>query len=427
VGIGRTILDRRQQMRFKYLSSAAVTAAALTSMAGSGLAAAPAVAAPAKHITINTAPNPIVSGDPVVIFGQLSAGNASGALVRLFHRIAGQPRFTLIGTTRTSSTGSYEFSRADGVVTTNRAWYVRANGLTSQIVRERVQALVTLGGPADGSTLLTGPAHPYTFSGTVNPAKVGARVVLQRQDTSSGSHWRTIGTGRVGAGGAFTVVHRFSVPGDASIRVEIPADGKNAVSDSSPLDYQIEQAQNQRLTINAATNPLPVGSTETISGTLQAGAGQLMTLVASTDDRGYVPVATATADAGGAYTFTQAPINNTFYRVTGAGKSSSVLFVGVKDAITSTVSATTVAAGQSVTFGGSVTPNKTGHVIYLQRQNASGSGFHTVVVATVAGNSTYAITRTLYTAGTKVFRVLIPGGPDNQGAATAPVSITVTA
>ncbi len=413
-------------MRFKYLSSAAVTAAALTSMAGSGLAAAPAVAA-AKHITITAAPNPIVSGDPVVIFGQLTAKNDSGALVRLFHRIAGQPRFTLIGTTHTSSTGSYEFSRADGVVTTNRAWYVRANGVTSRIVRERVQALVTLSGPADGSTLLTGPAHPYTFSGTVNPAKGGARVLLQRQDTSSGNHWNTIDKGRVGAGGAFAIVHRFSVPGDASIRVEIPADGKNAVSDSSPLDYQIEQAQNAALTIDAATNPLPVGSTETISGTLQAGAGQLMTLLASTDDTGYVPVATATADASGNYSFTQAPINNTFYRVTGGGKSSSRLFVGVKDAITGAVSATTVAAGQSVTFSGSVTPNKTGHVIYLQRQNATGSGFHTIVVTTVGANSSYSIARTLYTGGTKVFRVLIPGGPDNQGAATAPVSITVTA
>jgi hypothetical protein len=413
-------------MRLKYLGGAALAAGALTTLAGSGLAAAPASAAPAKLITITAAPNPIVSGDPVVIFGALTGKNDAGALVRLFHRVAGQPGFTQVQTTHTSTTGTYEFSRADGVVTTNRSWYVRANGVASRIVKERVQALVTLGGPADGSTLLTGPAHPYTFSGTVSPAKVGATVELQRQEASGGNGWHTIQTGRVGAGGAYTIVHTFRDPGDASIQAVIPADGRNAASTSSPLDYQIEQAQNAALTINAATNPLPVGSTETISGTLQAGAGQLITLLGSADNSGYVQIATATADASGDYSFTQAPINSTFYKVRGGGKSSAVLFVGVKDGLTGAVSATAVTAGQSVTFTGSVTPNKTGHVIYLQRLNASGSGFHTIVVTTVGANSTYSITRTLYDTGTKVLRVLISGGPDNQGAATAPVTITVT-
>jgi hypothetical protein len=396
-------------------------------MAAAGLAAAPASAAPSKHITINVAPNPIVTGDPVVIFGQLTGKNDSNALIKLFHRIAGQPGFTQVQSTRASSTGAYEFSRADGVVTTNRAWYVRGNGVASRIVRERVQALVTLSGPADGSSLLTGPAHPYTFSGTITPAKPGATVQLQRQESTGGGAWHTIQTGRVGGAGRFTIVHRFSVPGDASIRVLVPADGKNAESSSSPLDYQIEQAQNAALTINAQTNPLPVGTIEALSGTLQGGAGQLITLLASTDNTGYSPVATATADASGNYSFAQAPINSTFYKVQGGGKSSAVLFVGVKDVITGAVSATTVVAGQSVTFSGSVTPNKTGHVIYLQRQNATGSGFHTIVVATVGANSTYSISRTFYNVGPKVLRVLIPGGPENQGAATAPVTITVTA
>jgi hypothetical protein len=413
-------------MRLKYLGRAAVAAAALSSLAGSGLAAAPAFAAPPKQITINAQPNPIVSGDPVVIFGQLTAPKASGALIKLFHRVAGAPLFTLVSTTHASSTGTYEFSRADGVVTTNRSWYVRANGVASKVVNERVQALVTLNGPADGSTLLTGPAHPYTFFGAVSPSQAGARVELQRQESSGGNGWHTIQTTHVGGGGTYSLVHHFSVPGDASVRTLIAADAKNAASASSPFDYQIEQAENPALTITAATNPLPVGSTETISGTLQAGAGQLITLLASTDNTGYVQVATATSDASGNYSFTEAPINNTFYKVQGGGRSSAVLFVGVKDGLTGTVSATSVTAGATVTFSGSVTPNKTGHVIYLQRRNASGTGFHTIVVATVGANSTYSISRTLYDVGTKVLRVLIPGGPDNQGAATAPVTVTVT-
>ncbi len=111
----------------------------------------------------------------------------------------------------------------------------------------------------------------------------------------------------------------------------------------------------------------------------------------------------------------------------GAGKSSSVLFEGVKDALTAAVSATSVPAGQTITFTGAVAPDKTGHVIYLQRQNATGGDFHTVQVAHVGAGSTYTLTHRVFEPGTKVFRVLIPGGPENQGAASAPFTITVTA
>ena len=78
-----------------------------------------------------------------------------------------------------------------------------------------------------------------------------------------------------------------------------------------------------------------------------------------------------------------------------------------------------------MTFSGTVAPNKAGHVIYLQRQNPTGNGFHTVQVTNVGPGSVYSITRRLFTPGTKVFRVLIPGGPTNQGAASSPFTITV--
>jgi hypothetical protein len=85
-----------------------------------------------------------------------------------------------------------------------------------------------------------------------------------------------------------------------------------------------------------------------------------------------------------------------------------------------------VSAGQPVTFSGIVAPDKTGHVIYLQRRNAHGGGFHTVQVTRVGSGSSYSITRRLFVPGTKVFRVFIPGGPFNQGAASSPFTITVT-
>jgi len=103
-----------------------------------------------------------------------------------------------------------------------------------------------------------------------------------------------------------------------------------------------------------------------------------------------------------------------------------VLYEGVKDVLTAQVSATTVQAGQSVTFSGTVAPDHTGHVIYLERQNAHGTGFHVIQVAFVGASSTYSIVHQLYVPGTKVLRVYIPGGPENQGAASQPFSIQVT-
>ena len=103
-----------------------------------------------------------------------------------------------------------------------------------------------------------------------------------------------------------------------------------------------------------------------------------------------------------------------------------MLYEGVKDVLTATVSQTSIPAGQPLTFSGSVSPDHTGHVIYLERQNASGNGFHVVQVSTVQPGSIYSISHTVYDTGVKVFRVSIPGGPENEGAASPPFTITVT-
>ena len=65
-------------------------------------------------------------------------------------------------------------------------------------------------------------------------------------------------------------------------------------------------------------------------------------------------------------------------------------------------------------------------MIYLERQNASGRGFHVVQVGTVGAGLELLDHAHVYDPGTKVFRVRIPGGPENQGAASPPFTITVT-
>jgi hypothetical protein len=317
-----------------------------------------------------------------------------------------------------------------------------------------VAAQVTLSGPTEGQ-LLTGFPNRVTFTGTVSPADAGAIVVLQRQNAITGNDWHRIDRGVVDASGNFTIVHRFIVPGDANIRVLVRSQRRNVPSASNVLAYSISQAQNPALTIQASADPIAFGENVTISGKLGPGAGQPvagqpLTLMARTRrQHGFGPVAQVITNTAGEYSFPpQSPVNSTFYRVDStvlvcpppppggvACKnvrrrrhriSSAVLYEGVKDVMTAQVSATTVQAGQTVTFSGTVAPDHTGHVIYLERQNPHGSGFHVIQVSFVGAGSTYSIVHRLYAPGVKVLRVFIPGGPENQGAASPPLAITVT-
>jgi hypothetical protein len=399
------------------------------------------------RVSIEVAPRQITAGDPVVIFGRLACrrgAQAGGQTVRLYHHLIGSHSFGFgyVQSTTTDARGFYEFSRADGVVETNRAWYVRSHGARSAARRIRVAAQVSLAGPPEGSQLLTGAANRVTFTGSVSPADVGARVVLQRQNAATGGEWHRIDASVVGAGGTYSIVHRFIVPGDANIRALVRSQGRNVPSPSNVLEYEISQAQNPNLTIMASVDPISFGQSVTITGTLRGGASKPVTLLARTRGQTFAPVALVMSDPSGNYTFPpQTPANSTFYQVTAANQvvcvrapcpagegpmRSAVLFEGVREVLIAQVSATTVQAGGTLTFTGSVAPSDPGHVLYLERQNASGQGFHVVQLGVVDSNSSFTIAHTVYDAGPKVFRIHIPGGPANQGAVSQPFVIQVT-
>jgi hypothetical protein len=385
------------------------------------------------RIGIEVVPRPVLTaGDPVTIFGRLACrGRVSAAdqVVRLFHHLRGTPPgFTYVQSTTTNAQGFYQFQRADGVVETSRVWHVRSHGAVSANKGVRVAAQVTLSGPAEGTQILTGPANKVTFTGTVQPADVGARVILQRQNALTGNEWHKIDAGTVEANGGFSIVHTFVVPGDASIRVLVRSQRRDVPSTSNVLGYEISQAQNTELTIASSADPIAYGQSATISGVLKGGAAQPVTLLARTaKQQGFAAVAQTTTNASGEYAFpAQAPVNSTFYKVQGDGRSSAVLFEGVKDVLSAQVSSTSVQEGQKLTFTGSVAPSHTGHAIYLERQNASGEGFHVVQVGTVTPESTFSIVYEVYGTGTAVFRVYIPGGPENGGAASQPFTIQIT-
>ena len=411
-----------------------------TLVAGAAVVATGGVAAANQYvgphggcsININVAPRQITVGDPVVIFGRLHCkqqANEARQTVILYHRLAGQSSFSVIQTGPTDANGYYEFTRNDGVVNTNRSWYVRARNVRSGVKSVRVAAQVTLVGPLPaGKQLYTGPANKVTFTGTVNPADVGANVILQRQNAASGGDdWVRIDHGVVAAGGNFSITHKFTSPGDANIRVLVRSQGRNIPSPSNVLEYEISQAQHPNLTITASADPITFGQSVTISGTLASGANMPVTLLAKTYKQKFAVVAQVQTDASGNYSFApQSPVYSTIYYVKGGGKSSAQLYEGVHDALTALASATTVVAGQPVTFTGTVGPDHTGHVIYLERKNATGDDFHVVQVSHLVAGSTYSITHRFYDAGTKVVRVYIPGGPENEGAASTPFTIGVT-
>jgi hypothetical protein len=385
----------------------------------------PAASAQARGITINAAPNPVTVGDGVFIYGQLNAPKHANRRVILWHRINGQRRFTVVQRTRTDPNGFYSFTRAPGVVDTNRNWFAQSGRFVSRRVHEKVIPEVTLDQPAPPYQT----NHPITFTGKVTPAAphVGERVLLQVATGDNDTQWRNLDRGPLGADGSYSITHNFRQPGERTLRVVLRADRFNLRGISTPVDVEVQQTQNQAFTINASADPIDAGASVTLSGVLSPpdNAGQTVQLFAHEANGQYAPVATTLTDASGNYSFTQTPIHNTVYQArAGGGRQTAQVFEGVRDVVTIAASATTSTVGGQVTFAGSVSPSKVGHVIYLQRQGNDGA-FHTIAVGTVQALSRYSFTHTFGSPGTKVFRAFVPGGPINHAGASPAVTITV--
>lgn len=407
-------------------------ACALTACA---CAAVPSIAGAApvhnRGLTIQAVPQQIIAGEAVLIYGQLQGPDHGGQLVRLYHRIDPAARFSLIGTTATNANGQYEFTRAEGIVVSNRNWFVRGPGFThSRTVHERVAALVSLA--SSSPTGLT--RHPLVLSGHVTPDHTGAVVFLQEQKASS-DDWTTLKQGIVGPGSNYNISYAWRVPGAYNLRVLFRGDTRNAAAPSDITPVVIQQTQTPDFTI-ASSDPIILnGQSATISGTLyQPGTTtaepntsvSLFEAVPGTGD--YRAVTTTTTGSDGGYSFANvASTTNELYQVRttfAPARHTAVLFEGVQDVVTMQASSSTSTVGGQVTFTGSVSPDKTGHVIYLQKLG-SDNDWHTVAVRYVTGGSTYRFGWTFGTPGTKEFRARITGGPVNVGGTSAPVTIDV--
>jgi len=54
-------------------------------------------------------------------------------------------------------------------------------------------------------------------------------------------------------------------------------------------------------------------------------------------------------------------------------------------------------------------------VVYLERRNANGIGFHVIDVGTVSATGSFSIVHAFYGIGAGRLRIKVPGDPENQG------------
>jgi hypothetical protein len=380
------------------------------------------------RLTLIVEPHFLTSGESAQLFGRLlctRGASTNGQTVTVYERVAGTPGVQVLGTTATVAGGFYSMLAPS--LTAETSFYATSATGRSGTRAVHVAPQVTFKGPAENVQLIAGRRSGVPFTGTVDPADEGAVILLQRESATSSEDWHVIQRGIVGAGGDYALTHRFTFPGEANLRVLVRPRHKFKLRGiSNTLSYSISQRQNPGLTINSSADPIAHGQSIQLTGTLAGGASQPVTLLARTRAGGWATIEKGTTDAAGGYWFTQSPPQSTFYRVTGPNVHSTVLFEGVSYVLTASVSATTVQSGQPLTFAGAVTPARAGHVVYLERQNLFGSGYHVVDVSTVAPDGSYAVSHAVFGSGHEVFRVKVPGDRANQSASSAPFTIEVT-
>jgi hypothetical protein len=417
-------------MRLRFAVPASVLAAFV-------VAVSPGIASAAPHnnngLTIHAAPNPIIAGEGVLVYGQLNAPPVAGQTIVIYHHVAGHPGYSPVAHTTTDSHGFYEFPRADGIVNTNRSWFAREQGgqhVHSRTVYERVFALVSIA----SNTTNTDTRHPITFTGHVFPNHSGEPVYLQEQ-VGATDKWRTLKRDQLGPGSNYSISYRWHFPGAHAVRVLFPGDARNIRSASDSVSVTIQQAQIPGFTINTSDPIIPEGSMVTISGVLdQAGTSTPEPSTSVTlwgrnaEQKHFIALESTATGNDGSYSFTEKPLQNTEYQVRTTFKPhrhSAVLFQGVRDVVTLSANPTSVNSGQPVVFTGSVNPDKAGDVVYLQRLGADGD-WHNVGVQTVRHDSTFEFVRKFGAAGSKTFRARVPGDPDNIGGASPAVTVNVT-
>jgi hypothetical protein len=216
------------------------------------------------------------------------------------------------------------------------------------------------------------------------------------------------------------------------------SDDRNLRGVSDPVTVDIQQAQVPGFTISSSAPITDEGTTVMISGVLdQPGTTtpEPNTVVQlwgrSARQHRFVVLADGTTGSDGSYSFNQSATTNTVYYVATIRlghekpRHTALLYQGVRDVVMMQSSAPSATTGQTVTFSGTVMPDKAGHSIYLQKLGRDGD-WHTVKIGTVRHDSTFRFAWVIGSPGTHTFRARITSDGVNVGSHSEPVSITAT-
>lgn len=176
--------------------------------------------------SIASSSQPIDFGESVTISGTLTGG--AGTSVTLFARDEWRGRLRPLATGTTDATGAYAFVQSPP---RNTVYQVRVTSdpqrRTARLF-QGVRDVVSISASAATATV----GDVVTFSGTVQPSKVGHVILLQRLD---GGVWRNVAVARVGAGSSYAIPFTLAAAGAAQYRTLVPGGPVNQRGVSSAV------------------------------------------------------------------------------------------------------------------------------------------------------------------------------------------------
>jgi hypothetical protein len=382
------------------------------------------------HVRLLASPHVITSGESVLLTGTLlcNKGEVGNQTATIYEHVVGIGSFSPVGTATTTGTGGFTFTPP--AVVADSGFYAVVDGARSSTRVVRVGPLVNVTPPApEGTAFLTGFAHRVPFSGSVSPEDRGAEVVLQRESDNVNEEWGPIQEHNfVQPDGTYSFVHRFLVPGDANLRVIVRPHGRFDVRGvSDVMSYTVTQTQNPNLTMEPSPRPVAYGQALTLSGVTKAGQGAKVSVTGHTFGGVFTPVGETTAGTGGAWEIKiPSAVQNTHYYAVSGSYHSAQVYVGVKWDITTNPVPSTVASGTLVTFSGTAEPTtRTGHPVYLERRDATGS-WHVVNLGFTGAGGSFSIPWYVIGSGKEAYRIKIPGDRINVATASPALELEVT-
>jgi hypothetical protein len=412
--------------------------------------ALPATASASHTLSLHLTPTSITSRDDILAFGKLTGSDRGNRKVHLY--VVPNTTLRAIRPVRGNILCRIDLSAATDSASATTApdgtWQTTLSGSTTKVNSQVIAAsklkhpgahecsvVSTKLGSFKAKAIVTADSPPASTP-TDTQISIGAKISpgtshpherLSLERRSNGA-WQKVASAKTDAGGHAVIKVSFTQPGVKTLRVRFGGDVANTAASSDSFQLTAEQKQNAAFTINPAAHTVTTGESVMVTGTLggSGSAGRLIQLVGH-DVTGFHTLGFLNADPSGNYAFS-----------TGALAHSTALVVEVSDTPSrrsaeahviarSIVTLTSVTGphagaayvGDPVTFGGSITPNRHGDEVDLQRQG-DGGVWHTIDTAHVKSDGTYSIVHQFLKAGPVPLRVVIPGD-DSDGRGVSPV------